>query len=148
MIPCYICGKDASTGWTKGFTPAPDSQKLALCPVHDTPDNRLRVIKEWQEMLLSDIQAVTSIAKHKTSAPTLQMATVRFTGGGMLSLPCLSCAPTSQGTLRLVMPDDSQTFIPMQHIREYSLRPVYPEKEIEEKTSVSSGLTPPMIPES
>lgn len=148
MIPCYICGRDASTGWTKGFTPAPDSQKYALCPEHDTADNRLIVIKKWQDMLSQDIQAMTSVAQHKAAAPSIRMATVRFTGGGMLSLPCLSCAPTSQGTLRLVMPDDSQTFIPMQHIREYSLRPCYPVKEPEEKVSVPTAPLPPMIPES
>ena len=122
MIPCHICGKDASTGWTKGFIPAPDSQKLALCPEHDTAKNRLIVSNAWRERHEEEISAMTSIAKHK-AVPALQVVSVHFTGGGMLSFVCTICAPTAQGTLRIDDADGKQTYIPMQHIREYTIRP-------------------------
>lgn len=123
MIPCYVCGKDASTGWTKGFVPAPDSQKLALCPEHNTPDNRLAVVNAWHTLLEREAAIMTGIAEFRAAAPSLQTATVHFTGGGMLSFTCLSCSPTEQGTLCIESPDGARNFIPMQHIREYSVRP-------------------------
>ena len=133
MIPCYICGKDASTCWIKGFTPAPDSQKLALCAEHDNEKNRLAVANAWHAMLAEELAASMSIARQKAS-PLLQTANIRFSGGGMLSFPCTTCTPTAQGTLRIDGPDGSQTFIPLQHIREYSLRPSLPEAPAEGHT--------------
>jgi hypothetical protein len=117
MIPCYICGKDASTGWIKGFTPAPDSQKLALCAEHDNGKNRLDVVSAWQTMIIENLAAGMSMARQKIS-PLLRTANIRFTGGGMLSFLCTACFPTEQGTLRLEGPDGSQTYIPLQHVRE------------------------------
>ncbi|MDR0338677.1 MAG: hypothetical protein LBH65_00190 [Desulfovibrio sp.] len=104
MIPCHVCGKDASTGWTKGFAPAPDSQKLALCAEHNTKENRLAVVKAWQALFLRNIAVMTDIAQRK-QAPSLHVATIHFSGGGMLSFTCTSCVPTPQGTLRITSPD-------------------------------------------
>lgn len=122
MLPCFICGKDASTGWIKGFTPAPDSQKLALCSDHDTASNRLAVVKAWRIMLNRDIADQTAVARHKAK-PVIQTATVRFTAGGMLSFVCTACTPAENGVLRIDHPDGEQSYIPMQHILEYSVRP-------------------------
>ena len=126
MLSCFICGADASAGWVKGFIPAPDSQKLALCPAHDNAENRLAVAAAWQALLNNDIAGQLAVARYRAQ-PKVQTATVRFMAGGMLSFLCLSCAPTEQGTLRIEHPDGEQTFIPMQHVREYSLRPSLPE---------------------
>lgn len=128
MIPCYICGKDASTVWIKGFAPAPDSQKLALCAEHNTPENRVKVSNAWHDLLEQDLTALTEVARYKVDAPSLKTANVHFAGGGLLSFVCTDCAPTPQGTLCIHTPDDSQTFIPMQHIREYTVRPYIPEE--------------------
>jgi hypothetical protein len=122
MIPCHICGKDASTGWNAGFTPAPDSQKLALCPRHDTPQNREIVKDAWHEGHKRGISAMTSVARHRASAG-LHVVSIHFTGGGMVSFACTACAPTDQGTLRIDDADGKQTYIPVQHIREYTVRP-------------------------
>lgn len=130
MIPCHICGKDASTGWVKGFAPAPDSQKLALCPEHDNRENRLAVVRAWRDMLDADIATQNTVARQKAQ-PLLHTANIRFTGGGMLSFLCTSCTPTEQGTLRLDGPDGGQTYIPLQHIREYSLSPSFPEEPLQ-----------------
>jgi hypothetical protein len=121
MIPCRICGRDASTGRVRGFVPAPDSQKLALCPEHDTAANREAMEREWQQLLEKEAALALSIAGRK-AAPRVYAVTVRFTGGGTLSFTCLSCAPTPQDTLRIEAPDGAQTFIPLRHIRDYSVR--------------------------
>lgn len=123
MIPCYVCGRDASTGWTKGFTPAPDSQKLALCAEHNNAENRRAVALAWQELLRRGIESATNLARHKAE-PSAQVVTVHFTGGGLLSFTCLKAAPTEHGTLCIEAPDGSRTYVPMQHVREYVLRPV------------------------
>lgn len=122
MIPCHICGKEASTGWIKGFVPAPDSQKLALCAEHDNLENRALVSEAWNERHKQEISSMTSVARHK-AAPFLQVVAVHFTGGGMLSFVCTSCKPAGQETLRIDDADGNHTFIPLRHVREYSLRP-------------------------
>lgn len=122
MIPCHICGIDASTGWTKGFVPAPDSQKMALCAQHDTEENRRLVAAAWLARQEKAVATLTTVARQKSS-PGIQLATVHFTGGGMLSFTCTRCAPTQQGTLLIEQPDGTHTFIPMQHVREYTIRP-------------------------
>ncbi len=128
MLPCFICGKDASTGWIQGFAPAPDSQKLALCAEHDNAANRLSLANAWRTMLQSDIAGQSSVARHKAGA-ILRMLTVRFTAGGMLSFPCTACAPTDHGSLRIDLPNGEQSFIPLIHVREYSIRPYTPPEE-------------------
>ena len=128
MIPCFICGNDASTGWTQGFAPSPDSQKLALCAEHDNPQNRVLAEQAWLKKQKADLAAFTLVARQKAS-PAVQLASVHFTGGGMLSFTCIDAVPTPQGTLRIEQLDGTQTFIPMQHIREYALRPYIPDEE-------------------
>lgn len=122
MIFCYICNKDASAGWATGFIPAPDSQKLALCPEHDTPVNRKLVEMAWNKLLERDLAAFSKVSMQK-AAPATLVATVHFTGGGMLSFTCTSIKPTPHGTLQIDLLDGSRTFLPMQHVREYSARP-------------------------
>ena len=122
MIPCYVCGKDASAGWTAGFTPAPDSQKLALCAEHDSAAKRREVEEAWHQKQLHELAAHSLVAEQKAS-PGKMLATVHFTGGGMLSFTCTAVSPTEQGTLKIEQLDGTLTFLPMQHIKEYSIRP-------------------------
>lgn len=131
MLPCFVCGKDASTGWIEGFVPAPDSQKLALCQGHDNEANRLAVADAWEKMIRQSIAEQLAVAKYKAN-PIMQTACVRFNAGGMLSFLCTACTPTEQGTLCIDHPDGERTFIPMQHIREYSLRPYVAEEPKQE----------------
>lgn len=95
---------------------------MALCPAHDNAANRASVADAWQHLLKNDIAEQTRIAQSRTQA-AVHRADVRFLAGGMLSFLCQSCAPTPQGTLRIVSPEGEQTFIPMQHVREFSVRP-------------------------
>ncbi len=122
MIPCHVCGTDASTGFIRGLPPAPDSQKLALCRRHDTPENRIALEKAWKDMSASMMRTVMSVTEHK-ARPVLYNLTVNFKGGGMLSFPCANCRTTDQGTLAVEEQDGGTVFIPMQHIRDYTMRP-------------------------
>ena len=123
MIPCRICGIDASTNWVTGLPPAPDSQKMALCAEHDTPQNRALVIKDWQQMLTGDIATAASVARHK-AAPEMRLITVRFNGGGMLSFTGTGCTPTEHNSLRIDEADGSRTFVPLDQVREYTVSPL------------------------
>lgn len=123
MIPCHICGKDASTGFIQGLPPAPDSQKLALCRLHDNPANRMTLEETWKKMSASLLRASLAVAEHKVQ-PVLYTVTVNFKGGGVLSVPCSGCKTTEQGTLAIEEKDGGTLFIPVQHIRDYTLRPV------------------------
>ena len=78
-------------------------------------------------MLRKSIAGQLAVARHKAN-PIIQTACVRFTAGGMLSFLCTTCMPTEQGTLRIDHPDGERTFIPMQQVHEYSLRPYVPEE--------------------
>lgn len=125
MIPCHICGKDAGPGGRiKGFVPAPDSQKLALCPEHDTPENRKKLRADWHLMMLRSIRTATEVTAHQTLRGKLRFLHIQFTGGGSLNMPCVDAAPTDHGTLKVTTPEGALSFFPMQHIRRYDLSPL------------------------
>ena len=123
MIPCRVCEKDASTGWVKGFAPAPDSLKMALCREHDTPENRAAVTRSWHEAQVRALSRSTAVAAHRAGDVPL-MVQVRFSAGGMLTFTSRACFPTEQKTLCLEGLDGSRTYIPLEHIREYTVRPL------------------------
>ncbi|MDL2290604.1 hypothetical protein LJC09_00665 [Desulfovibrio sp. OttesenSCG-928-F20] len=145
MIPCHICGKDAATTWVKGFTPAPDSQKMALCAEHNTAQNRQAVAVAWQDRLRGDIEIVTDMARKK-AAPGQQLLSVHFSGGGLLSFTCTDCRATENGSLRIEAEDGSLTFIPLLHVREYVLRPLTGDSE-QAAVSAASEPAPPVLEE-
>lgn len=124
MIPCQICGKDASLGWVKGYVPAPDSQKLALCPKHDSPENRKKLLGFWHGFMLDAIHNATQVAAYQAARGQLRLLTLQFTAGGSLSMPCVNVAPTEHGTLKVTGPDGRLSFFPMQHLRRYDLSPL------------------------
>ncbi len=101
MIPCHVCGADASTGWALGFVPSPDNLKMGLCRAHDTPDNRKLVKTAWRARL-----------------------DIAFIDGGTVTQDCLECIATPQGTLHVLLPDGTLRFFPLPQIRRYDLRPV------------------------
>ena len=126
-----ICGADAESGWIKGFVPAPDSQKLALCKAHDTPENREKVVHEWYKLMLGKHQAVVRIETQRKhgAAPDLnspsqnqnRLLTVRFLVGGSVSIPCIKHETTPHGTLEVTSLGGSLQNFPLQHIRSYEL---------------------------
>ena len=52
------------------------------------------------------------------------MVQVRFIAGGMLTFTCRACFPTEHKSLCLESPDGARTYIPMDQIREYTVRPL------------------------
>ncbi len=123
MILCRVCGKDASTGWVKGHVPAPDSLKMALCSEHDTPENRAAVTKDWHQAQVRALDRRVKLAAEKTGAVP-QTVQVRFSAGGLRSFTCRACFPTEHNTLCLEGLDGARTYIPLDQIREYTVRPL------------------------
>ena len=124
MIPCQICGKDSGAHWVTGYIPAPDSQKMALCAKHDSPENRKEIRAAWYKTMVQAIKTVTQNAAYFATGGALFMCGIQFSAGGSLSLPCLEAAVTEQNTLKVIAPDGTVSFFPMQHIRRYDLTPM------------------------
>lgn len=83
-------------------------------------------------MLAGDIAAATATAMHKADFDTQSvLITVRFNSGGMLSFTGSGCRPTEQHTLCIEEADGGRTFIPLQHIREYTVSPALPSLDME-----------------
>jgi len=124
MIPCQICGKDSGAHWVTGYVPAPDSQKMALCAVHDTPDNRRDIRVAWYKSMVENIRITTRNTAYLATRGTVFMLSIYYTAGGSLNLPCLDASVTDHNTLKVAAPDGSISFFPMQHIKRYDLTPL------------------------
>ncbi len=123
MIPCHICGVDAGTGWITGYIPAPDSQKMALCPAHDTPENRKRLRVAWHLSMIKAIQTAEKKAAYFATRGGPQALTIFFSAGGSMTMPCAAVSATAHNTLKVQAPDGAVSFFPLQHIRRYELAP-------------------------
>ncbi len=121
MIPCHVCGVDAATNWVKGYPTAPDSRKFALCPLHDTEENRSKVLVAWNLSILKEVRGLTEQAARRSGGAKL--LTVSFSGGGSLSLPCVSCAPTEHETLKVETPNGETVFFPLKQLKQYTVSP-------------------------
>jgi len=124
MIPCHICRHDSETHWVTGYPPAPDSQKMALCKVHDTPENRSALRAAWQQSMLQSIETTTRNTAYFATRSVLFMLSIHYTAGGGLTLPCLDAIITAHNTLKVTAPDGTISFFPMQHIARYNLSPL------------------------
>ena len=126
MIPCHVCAKDASLGWVVGFPPAPDSQKMGLCPDHDSEEARHEVLALWRATLGRRI--VDSTASPNADRAIESLVTVLFIHGGKLSFLCLQCSPTAHGTLELIEKNGNSTYIPLDQVKAYTVKKVSPGK--------------------
>lgn len=124
MIPCHVCGKDSGAYWVTGYIPAPDSQKMALCAEHDTPENRRKIRTAWYTAMLESIKTAAQNTAYFAARGALSMVSIHFTAGGSLSLPCLEARVTDQNTLKVTAPDGSCSFFPMRHIKRYDITPL------------------------
>lgn len=125
MIPCFICGKDIGGGWSIGYPPAPDSQKMGLCFEHDLQSHRERVQKAWQSLIYNSLaENVQSTAYRAGDIP--QLLSIYFTGGGSVSLPCSSCTVLEGKTLKVITPAGEHIFFPLGQVRNYALSPLEP----------------------
>ncbi len=129
MIPCMICGKDASTSWVYGFSPAPDSLKAGLCRAHDSPKNRELAIARWQEDREREIEIAEEVSLYK-AAPNVKKLVVHYIGGGIATFSCIGFQAMTHdikggaGSLRIDELNGRQTFIPMAHVKKYTAYPM------------------------
>lgn len=123
MIPCYVCGKDIGGGWSIGFPPAPDSEKMGLCREHDLSSHRERVQRAWQELIYKRLEANTqNTALRAGDIP--QLLSIYFTGGGAVSLPCSSISTIDGKTLKATTPGGEHIYFPLNQVRNYALSPL------------------------
>lgn len=135
MVPCYICGRNAESGWIQGFPPAPDSQKLGLCHEHNNKANREKVTLAWRDYLQASIDTQTRNAIYKAqSSPRL--LSLFFVGGGSISVPCVNFSTPDNDLLKVESPDGEFVFFPLRQVRHYSLSPMH-------SGDFSTGATPP-----
>lgn len=125
MIPCRICGKDASTHWITGFPPAPDSQKIGLCTEHDTPINRKKITRLWKQMLTQKIAETITVPQIQSE----YLVVVVFMSGEAASYTCTHVLPTDHGTLQITTLDDTHVFIPITQVKTYTVSPMPKAKE-------------------
>jgi hypothetical protein len=139
MIPCFICGHNAESGWVKGFPPAPDSQKLGLCKAHDTEFNRDMVTDQWQKYLNRAISSLNSANAQKLRNAT-RLLSIFFVGGGSIAVPCLDFATPNQDILKVTTPDHEVVFFPLRQVRHYALTPLVAdaEKQAIEKQAIEA----------
>lgn len=127
MIPCHVCGQDIGGGWSIGFPPAPDSQKMGLCRKHDRADMREQVQKAWQELIYQELEENNRNSAYR-AGDIPQLLSIYFTGGGSISIPCSSFSllgGVAEGkTLRIITPGGESIYFPLGQVRNYALSPL------------------------
>lgn len=121
MVPCFICGKDATGGFIHGFVPAPDSQKVGLCPQHDTLENKKKAILHWILAMKADVANQNALNAVRLKAPLRYTLSIRYSDGGVVSIPCLSWDITDSHTLQITRLDRTLTFVPLHHVRQFDV---------------------------
>ncbi len=119
-LVCFICGQAADDGWVYGFQPAPTSHKLALCKTHNIPSNQEDAIRAWGAWLEKAILQNEQATKNSLKVHHYDV-TVFYTSGGVNHFACISCQPTSHGTLRLQELDGTCRYIPLAQVKNYSV---------------------------
>lgn len=134
MIPCHVCGKDTTGGWTHGFIPSPDSLKVGLCSKHDSPGERLHAMAAWRKLMEREVADLAVSSAHRAGGPGRWLLRVSFMEGGYAETPCLACEPDGQGALVVHLIDGTLRFFPVSRIRHWDLTP--------------QGALPPEVPPS
>ena len=120
MVPCFVCGKDATGGFIHGYAPEPDGKKVGLCLQHNSTENKKKAILYWIRQQKSDVLRINEINALRMGTAPEQTVTIHFIDGGVANVQCLSWQLVD-GALQLLKPDKSLTFVPLQHIRTFDL---------------------------
>ena len=118
MVPCHICGKDSTGGWIAGLPPAPDSQKVGLCPEHDNISNREIALQAWQARLNTEIEMQLDNRKWESGGLPFKLV-IHFLSGGNVIVPCQSFGIVDGNTLETIDAQGEHKFFPLQHVRSY-----------------------------
>ncbi|MFV0423300.1 hypothetical protein [Oleidesulfovibrio sp.] len=119
MIPCHVCGQDASTHWILGLTPSCDSFKTGLCTIHDNEENRAAASKAWQKFMYSEVSKTIRLqaSGHKPQ----YTLTVRYADGGSESMPCLFYSIFENMALQVTPPEGPTRFYLLRYIKSYEV---------------------------
>ncbi len=139
MIPCYICGKDATGGFIHGYVPAPDGQKVGLCPAHNTQDNKRLAILQWIRSFKAQVSAQNDANAYKLNAAPGYVLTITYAGGGVSSVPCRAWEVAESNTLQITRTDGTVSFVPLQHVQRFDVKEAPASTTAHSQDAVPSG---------
>jgi len=120
MVRCEVCGKEVLSGWICGVVPAPDNDKLGLCPEHDSPQKRQEVQQKWEALLRDKLERTLASEHRQAEAKAVQLeVTIHYLGGGVHVQRCRAYDVNQEGDLLILKEDGNLEFYPLQHIRRF-----------------------------
>ncbi|QJT10739.1 hypothetical protein [Oceanidesulfovibrio marinus] len=125
MVPCQVCGENAASGWIYGIPPAPDRQKLGLCPKHDTLENRRIVRRQWVRLMEEEARRAMVHTPEQNSAPAGYEVEIDFLDGGRRTIQCLNYEVMEKTDLLAITVTGEAVFYPLLHIRTFHVRPLF-----------------------
>ena len=135
MVTCHVCGQNAASGWIYGIPPAPDRQKLGLCPKHDTTDNRRNVRRQWIQLMEEEAGRALTHRPDRDAKPLGHEVEIDFLDGGRRTIQCLQYEVMEGKDLLAISVEGEAVFYPLQHIRNFHVRPLFslaPSQDAEE----------------
>lgn len=124
MIPCYICKKDSSGGFSYGLPTTPESMYVGLCPEHNTLENKKAAILHWIESTQASVHAFNEKNMARYAEPVEYTLTVFYIAGGTVSIQCTKWNVPDKATLQISRTTGESTFIPLSHIERFEVVPV------------------------
>lgn len=121
MIPCHICGQDASTNWVLGLTPSSDCLKTGLCIAHDNEKNRAAATKAWQKFMHDEVAKAIHIHSAGHSHQAYYTLTVRYSDGGSESMSCISHSIFEDMALQVTPPSGATRFYLLRYIKSFEV---------------------------
>jgi hypothetical protein len=118
---------------------------MALCGIHDTPENRSAIHAAWQMSMAQSIETATRNAAYFATRGVLFMLSIYYSAGGSLTLPCLDAVITDYNTLKVTASDGTISFFPMQHITRYDLSPLQYPRTVEPRKTATEN-SPEQLP--
>lgn len=124
MIRCQICGREVINGWICGATPADDKFKLGLCPEHDTRENRADVERDWEELMVAELERAVHAAPESKSVVKRYEVTIDFLDGGVKKLETRLYNVNQDQELLILSENGDFDFYPLRHIRTFKVREI------------------------
>jgi hypothetical protein len=140
MVKCHVCGKDASAGWICGIPPAADSQKLGLCPEHDSVEQRAEVLEAWERLLQNRLEHMARGMRRSPSgaAPGYRVH-VHYREGGVRSVDCTAYDVTQDKDLLLCTAGGGYEFFPLQHVKHFRVEELQSAPRAGDEAGTSTG---------
>lgn len=122
MPRCRVCNAETAGGFVLGPPPAPDRQKLGLCPEHDTPRNRELLHKEYELLLRREADLALAATPPPAKAPAQSFELrIRFLDGGVKIVQAGRWEVDRDAGLLVLGEPGRFEFHPLQHIRSFEV---------------------------